>query len=106
MNQKMIDVLDKHIKFMNDKWGDDSLILEYGPAHIVYDDYNTGESSINFCKRKIDEYLNNLSEARHLPVFENLSEAKTKEALLDTLSLLSALLNIPEDERYVWEEED
>lgn len=39
MNQKTLDILEKHEKFMADKYGDDLLLIG-GAGHIIYDEYN------------------------------------------------------------------
>jgi len=48
MNQKILDVVERHCKYFKDNWGDD-LWLTAGPGHIVYDDYNIEHESVRFC---------------------------------------------------------
>lgn len=102
MNQKIMNIIEQHKKFMLDKWGDD-LLLDGGPGHIVYGDYNVEHASVEFCIRW----------ARETPLTEyamfdhnDFTEEEKQEIINDTIKLLEKFLEIPDVECYVWEEED
>lgn len=102
MNQKILDVIDRHEKFMFEKWGDD-LLLSYGPGHIVYGDYNVEHPCVLFCiKRALTSPLTEYTMFDH----HAFTEAEKQEIINDTIKLLEEFLEIPEEECYVWEEED
>lgn len=102
MNQKILDVIERHEKFMLDRWGD-NLLLTGGPGHIVYDDYNVEHEHIRFC----------LNEARTNPLSQysvfsrnRYTPEEAQEIIDDTVRLLEEFLDIPYDECYIWEEGD
>ena len=106
MNQKMLDILQEHVDRMTAEYGDD-LILSYGFGHIVYGDYNTDDSDIDFCIKEAQQSLYDLSNRKLWPAFhDDFSEEDYISILKDTISLLEELKTIPEEEREVWEEID
>jgi hypothetical protein len=105
MNEKMIAILDKMADYMDDVFGDD-VLLSGGPGHIVFDDYNLDDSSIEWCLNYTDEFLNEPARWGELPILSRYSEETKREILLTTRQFLVDLLAIPEEERYVYEEED
>lgn len=89
----------KEIDAFVEKYGDDSLSISYGPAHIVFGDYNTNDSAVEFCVNRIIGCLSDLEEARKLPAFENFTPYKTARILVETWEFLEYMLSVPEDER-------
>lgn len=110
MNQKMIDILQQHIIYIENKyrWNTSSsdMLLTYGPTHIIYDDYNLDLSSIQFCRNVVLEDIADPHNPKRPWYMTETDEDKRIPFLMDVLKLLDALEAIPEDERYVWEEED
>lgn len=107
MNQKMLDRLQQDIDWMTEKYGDD-LVLNYGFGHSVYDDYNTGDGSIKWCIRYAQEALDHPDDPKTWPAFRRyFSEEDYLSIIKDTIMLLEKLMEeIPEEDRYVWEEGD
>lgn len=105
MNEKMMHQLDAMKQYMQDVFGDD-LLLSGGPGHIVFDDYNLGDDAIEVCIRDTDEFLADPSRWSQFSMFRHYDEAAQEEILKTTRQFLVDLLAIPEDERYVYEEED
>lgn len=100
MNNRMLDILNGQEVYMFDRYGDDGL-LSYGPAHIVYDDYNLDNSDIYFCIDTLIDMLLDHARKNDIPIFEGWSDRDRVQCLLDTYWCLSLLLLIPEDDRYI-----
>lgn len=108
MNQKILRILEEHCSFMEQKYGND-LLLTFGPAHSVYDDYNAEHESVKWCLERVENLLDNptISNQNSPGWFSDIENVALRvRILLDTKNLLLQLLEIPEDECYVWEEED
>lgn len=107
MNQKMVNLLDSHCRFMEEKYGTD-LVLLYGPAHVVYDDYGLETEFIeNALIRANDLIIKPYSHNYYAPGWiSNYNTSTFIDIMCDTIKFLRELLAIPEDERYVYEEDD
>jgi hypothetical protein len=92
-------------KHMFDRYGDD-MLLSYGPAHIVYDDYNLDNNSIYFCVDTLIDMLCDTDRKNDIPIFDEWSDRDRVHCLLDIHWCLSLLLLIPEDQRFVYDDDE
>lgn len=105
MNEKMLHRLEVMNEYMKTVFGDD-LLLSGGPGHIVFDDYNLNDGAIEVCLKDTDAYLADPTRWHEMSMMRHYDTVTQEEILKTTRQFLVDLLEIPEEERYVYEEED
>lgn len=105
MNEKMLHRLEVMKEYMKTVF-DNDLLLSGGPGHIVFDDYNLNDGAIEVCIKDTDAYLADPTRWHEMSMMRHYDVATQEEILKTTRQFLVDLLDIPEEERYVYGEED
>ena len=105
MNTKMLDIIEQHKSFFERKYGSD-LYLLFGPAHVIYDDYNLEDNYIENAIARCEMFIAFPHHPDRPSFMHDCDEKTSRRILTDTIYFLEMLLTIPENERYVYEEED